>query len=94
MSLVWHLWFEVAVRFMGNLCTPALDTKHCNSFVAFTIAVLLRPNNECRANNAIGESLQECQAGSGHVSSVVSSLVSHVWSWGEGCSNILGHHLW
>jgi hypothetical protein len=38
--------------------------------------------------------LQECQAGSGHVSSVVSSWVSHVRSWGEVYSNILGHHWW
>lgn len=86
--------FEVAARFVGNLCTPALDTKLCHSSVAFTIAALLKPNNERSANNGIGESLQECQAGSGHVSSVVSSWVSHVRSWGEVYSNILGHHWW
>jgi hypothetical protein len=64
--------FEVASRFVGNLCTPTLDIKLCHSSVAFTIAALVRPNNERSANNAIEESLQECGAGSGRVSSVVS----------------------
>jgi len=86
--------FEVDARFVENLCTPALDTKLCHSSVAFTIAALLRPNNERSANSAIEELLQEYQAGSGHASSIVCSLVSHVQSWGEGCSNILGHHRW
>ena len=86
--------FEVDARFVENLCTPALDTKLCRSSVAFTIAALLRPNNEHSANSAIGELLQKYQAGSGHVSSVICSLVPHVRSWGEGCSNVLSCHQW